>query len=57
MNCDILDHFSEADRLNLFMIFVFIALGIVFQRRFPQFGENYGFWSVGPPPVAIILAL
>lgn len=33
-----------------------LALGVFFTGRFPYTGEHYGFWSVLPPVVAIVLA-
>lgn len=47
---------SKGNRINLAITFILIVLGLVFAGDFPQYGENYGFWSVMPPLVAIFLA-
>jgi Na+/H+ antiporter NhaC len=47
---------SKGNRINLAITVVVLALGIIFAGDFPQYGENYGFWSVVPPLVAIFLA-
>lgn len=47
---------SKGNRLNLIIILVLLVLGIAFAGRFPEVGEHYGFWSVMPPLIAIVLA-
>lgn len=47
---------SKGNRINLAITFILIVLGLIFAGDFPQYGENYGFWSVMPPLVAIFLA-
>lgn len=47
---------SKGNRVNLALVFIFIALGIIFQGRFPEYEGHFGFWSVLPPLVAIVLA-
>ncbi len=47
---------SKGNRINLAITFIVLALGLVFAGDFPQTGENYGFWSIMPPLVAIFLA-
>lgn len=51
-----LDRFSRGNRINLALTVVVIALGLIFAGEFPQYGDHYGFWSVMPPLVAIVLA-
>ncbi|MDZ7716162.1 MAG: Na+/H+ antiporter NhaC family protein [Balneolaceae bacterium] len=47
---------SKGNRINLIIATILIVLGIFFQGQFPQYGDHYGFWSVMPPFIAIILA-
>jgi Na+/H+ antiporter NhaC len=47
---------SKGNRINLTITFIVLALGLIFAGNFPQYGDNYGFWSVLPPLVAIFLA-
>ena len=51
-----LSNLSKGNRINLGITVILIILGIIFYGDFPQYGENYGFWSVMPPLVAIGLA-
>lgn len=53
---DSITNLSKGNRINLLLTFVFIALGIIFQGHFPDYGDHFGFWSVIPPLVAIALA-
>ncbi len=47
---------SRGNRINLAITFILIVLGIIFAGEFQKFGDHYGFWSVLPPLVAIVLA-
>lgn len=47
---------SKGNWVNLGITVVVLGAGLVFAGDFPQQGDNYGFWSVMPPLVAIILA-
>lgn len=47
---------SRGQRINLGITFLVIILGIVFAGKIPSQGEHFGFWSVVPPLVAIVLA-
>lgn len=47
---------SKGNRINLAITFILVVLGIIFAGRFPEYGGNYGFWSIVPPLVAIVLA-
>ena len=47
---------SSGNKINLTITLIVLALGLIFAGHFPQYGENYGFWSVVPPLVAIFLA-
>ncbi|MGK7371649.1 MAG: hypothetical protein ACNS64_15665, partial [Candidatus Halalkalibacterium sp. M3_1C_030] len=51
-----LSRFSKGNRINLAIVFILIILGIIFQGRFPEYQGHFGFWSVLPPLVAIVLA-
>ncbi len=52
----IISRFSKGNKINLAIVFILIILGLIFQGRFPEYGGNYGFWSVVPPLIAIVLA-
>lgn len=47
---------SKGNRINLAITLIILVLGLIFSGDFPQDGGNYGFWSVVPPLVAIVLA-
>ncbi|NGP75358.1 sodium:proton antiporter [Balneolaceae bacterium YR4-1] len=47
---------TKGNRINLAIVFILIILGIIFQGRFPEYEGHFGFWSVLPPLVAIVLA-
>ncbi len=51
-----LSNFSKGNKINLAITFTVIALGLIFAGDFPKYGENYGFWSVVPPLIAIVMA-
>lgn len=48
--------FSKGHRINLGIAFMVIVLGVVFAGEIPSQGDHYGFWSVLPPLIAIVLA-
>lgn len=52
----LISRFSKGNRINLAVVFILIILGIIFQGRFPEYQGHFGFWSVLPPLVAIVLA-
>lgn len=47
---------SKGHRINLGITFLVIVLGVVFAGEIPSQGDHYGFWSVLPPLIAIVLA-
>jgi len=47
---------SKGNWINLGITLVVLVLGLIFAGDLPKQGEHYGFWSVLPPFVAIILA-
>ena len=47
---------SRGNRINLAIAAVVLAAGILFAGDFPQREGHYGFWSVLPPLIAIVLA-
>lgn len=47
---------SKGNRLNLIITLIILALGLVFSGHFPKYEDNYGFWSLLPPAVAIVMA-
>lgn len=47
---------SRGNWINLSITFVVLILGLVFSGDFPNYGDHFGFWSVLPPLVAIVLA-
>lgn len=47
---------SKGNRLNLIIVFILLVLGIVFSGHFPKHDDNYGFWSLLPPAIAIMMA-
>lgn len=47
---------SKGNLLNISIAVAVILLGIIFAGNFPQQGEHFGFWSVLPPLIAIVLA-
>jgi len=56
MKTTILTELSKGNRINLFITLVVIVLGIVFAGKIPASGDHFGFWSVLPPLIAIVLA-
>lgn len=47
---------SKGNWINLAVTFVVIVVGIIFAGDIPKEGDHYGWWSVMPPLVAIVLA-
>lgn len=47
---------SKGNWINLGITILVLVLGLIFAGDFPQYGNNYGFWSLMPPLVAIGLA-
>lgn len=47
---------SKGNRLNLIITLIILALGLFFSGHFPKYEDNYGFWSLLPPAVAIVMA-
>lgn len=47
---------SKGNWINLSITLVVLMLGVIFAGDLPKYGEHYGFWSVLPPLVAIVLA-
>jgi len=47
---------SKGNRINLGITVVVLVLGVLFAGDFPQQDGHYGFWSVLPPLIAIVLA-
>ncbi len=47
---------SKGNRINLGITLVVLVLGVIFAGDFPEQDGHYGFWSVIPPLVAIVLA-
>lgn len=56
MTTDTLDKISKGNKINLGITILLIILGVIFAGEIPGQGEHYGFWSVLPPLVAIVLA-
>jgi Na+/H+ antiporter NhaC len=56
MDTNTLGQLSKGNRVNLFIALVVIVLGVVFAGEIPEQGDHYGFWSVLPPIIAIVLA-
>ena len=50
------DGLSRGNRINLAITLVVLVLGIIFAGEFPERNGHFGFWSVLPPLVAIVLA-
>ncbi|WP_372638909.1 Na+/H+ antiporter NhaC family protein [Fodinibius sp.] len=48
--------FSRGNRINLAISVLVIILGVIFAGDIPRQGDHFGFWSVLPPLVAIVLA-
>lgn len=48
--------FSKGNRINLIVTVLVIVLGLIFAGKFPEVDDHYGFWSILPPLVAIVLA-
>ncbi|WP_441001506.1 Na+/H+ antiporter NhaC family protein, partial [Fodinibius sp. SL11] len=42
--------------MNIIIALIVIVLGVLFAGELPKYGDHYGFWSVLPPLVAIVLA-
>ena len=55
-NNSILSQFSKGNRINIIIALIVIVLGVVFAGELPKYGDHYGFWSVLPPLIAIVLA-
>lgn len=51
-----LSELSKGNKINLTITFLVLGLGLIFSGDFPQYGQNYGLWSVVPPLIAIVLA-
>ncbi len=51
-----ISNISRGNRINLAITIIILVVGLIFSGQFPRFGEHYGFWSLMPPFVAIILA-
>ncbi|MFW6157703.1 MAG: Na+/H+ antiporter NhaC family protein [Balneolaceae bacterium] len=47
---------SKGNRINLGLTVLILILGIIFAGKFPETDGHYGFWSIVPPLVAIVLA-
>lgn len=47
---------SKGNRLNIIIGLVVIAVGFFFAGNIPEQGDHFGFWSVLPPLIAIVLA-
>ncbi|MDX1636802.1 MAG: sodium:proton antiporter, partial [Balneolaceae bacterium] len=47
---------SKGNRINLGITVIVLVLGILFAGEFPKQEGHYGFWSVIPPLIAIVLA-
>jgi len=52
----VIDGLSRGNRINLAIIIVVLIVGIVFRGTIPEQNGHYGFWSVLPPLIAIVLA-
>lgn len=50
------DALSKGNRINIGITALVIVLGVIFAGDIPQQGDHFGFWSVLPPLVAIVLA-
>ncbi|MDZ7694938.1 MAG: hypothetical protein U5K69_28115 [Balneolaceae bacterium] len=50
------DGISQGNWFNLGLTIIILILGLIFAGDFPQQNGHYGFWSVVPPLVAIVLA-
>lgn len=55
-NSSILAQLSKGNRINIVIALIVIVLGIVFAGELPKYDDHYGFWSVLPPLIAIVLA-
>ena len=55
-NNSILSQFYKGNRINIIIALIVIVLGVLFAGELPKYGDHYGFWSVLPPLVAIVLA-
>lgn len=47
---------SRGNRINLVIIVAVVVLGVIFSGQIPSQGDHYGFWSILPPLIAIVLA-
>lgn len=56
MDLEIFRTFSKGNRLNLGFFLIVLVLGVTFSGEIPEQGNHYGFWSVLPPVIAILLA-
>jgi Na+/H+ antiporter NhaC len=50
------EEFMNRRRVTLLVYGLLVVVALTFTGRFPQLGDHFGFWSVLPPAVAIILA-
>lgn len=55
-NSSVTSQLSQGNWINLTITLVVLVLGIVFAGEIPEQGKHYGFWSILPPLVAILLA-
>ena len=53
---EFLESISKGNRINLAIAVVVIILGIIFTGEIPKQDTHYGFWSILPPLIAIVLA-
>ncbi len=51
-----LSQISQGNWINLTITAIVIVLGVVFAGDIPSQGEHFGFWSILPPLIAIVLA-
>lgn len=51
-----LSQISRGNWINIIIILAVVALGVIFAGQIPEQGGHYGFWSILPPLVAIVLA-
>ncbi len=56
MNNNTFANLSKGNWINLGITLIVIILGVIFAGQIPEQGDHYGFWSVLPPLIAIVLA-
>lgn len=56
MNSNKSNEISRGNWINIGISILVIVLGFIFAGEIPEQGEHFGFWSVLPPLVAIVLA-